>query len=83
LTACRGEVYDSKVRSEGDSDVSEEKIATLLLGAIMEMSDRAQALGGAGSIAGIAALHTLQTSLQKNRPRVLMALQKYAAEEAH
>lgn len=44
--------------------------AVLVLATIVEMSDHAQAQGGAGSIAGVAALHRLQTSIQKNRKRI-------------
>lgn len=44
--------------------------AIAILSAIMKMSDRAEALGGAHSLAGIAALNTLQKSLQKNGPRM-------------
>lgn len=51
-------------------------IALALLDAILEMSDRAEALGGARTIAGVAALNTLQKSLQKNKVRVQQALAK-------
>lgn len=44
--------------------------ALSILGAIMKMSDHAESLGGARSIAGVAALNTLQTSLQRNGPRM-------------
>jgi hypothetical protein len=49
-------------------------LALALLDSVLEMSDRVEALGGATSIAGIAALNTLQTSLQKNKGRVRSAL---------
>lgn len=44
--------------------------ALLALSAIMMMSDKAERLGGATSLAGVAALHAMQTSLQKNGPRL-------------
>jgi len=62
--------------------MSSERNARLILGAIMEMSDHAQKLGGATTIAGVAALHKMQTSIQKNRPRVIAMLQEEAAAEA-
>lgn len=46
-----------------------ERVARMMLRAVYQMSDRAEALGGATTIAGVAALHKLQTSLQKNRAR--------------
>jgi cell division protein ZapA (FtsZ GTPase activity inhibitor) len=57
------------------------KAALAILAAIMKMSDEAQALGGATSIAGVASLHKMQTSIQKNGPR-LAALAKTLYEEA-
>lgn len=51
-----------------------EKILIALLDALYQMSDRAEELGGATSISGVAALNTLQKSLQKNKPRVLKLL---------
>lgn len=50
----------------------EEANKTLLsiLATIMKMSDDAQALGGATSIAGVASLHKMQTSIQKNGLRL-------------
>lgn len=50
------------------------ELALALLDAIIELSDRAEAQGGAGSIAGVAALHTMQTSIQKNKARVRKAI---------
>ena len=44
--------------------------ALAILAAFMKMSDDAEALGGAWSIAGIASLHKMQTSIQKNGPRL-------------
>lgn len=41
-----------------------------ILDTIIAMSDRAEKLGGATSISGIAALHAMQTSIQKNKPRL-------------
>lgn len=49
-------------------------VAVALIDAILELSDRAEALGGATSIAGVAALHKMQTSIQKNKPRIRQAL---------
>lgn len=40
------------------------KIAIATVDAILQMSDRAERLGGAKSIAGVAALHQMQTSIQ-------------------
>lgn len=48
-----------------------EKKLLAILSAILEMSDAAQKLGGATSIAGVASLHKMQTSIQKNAPRIL------------
>jgi hypothetical protein len=48
---------------------SNERVARMMLRAVYQMSDHAEALGGAKTIAGVAALHKLQTSLQKNRAR--------------
>ena len=53
------------------------KAAFALLGVIMQMSDDAQKLGGATSIAGVASLHRLQTSLQKNGPRMAAICKAY------
>lgn len=57
--------------------MSEEKaalIALQLVDAIIQMSDHAQELGGATSIAGVAALHTMQKSIQKNKQRIINTL---------
>jgi hypothetical protein len=51
-----------------------EKILIALIDTFYQMSDRAEELGGATSISGVAALNTLQKSLQKNKPRVLKLL---------
>jgi hypothetical protein len=53
-----------------------QKIALLVMDAIIQMSDEAQKLGGATSIAGVASLHKMQTSIQKNRARIIKALGK-------
>jgi len=45
-------------------------IAIAMLDTIVEMSDRAEKLGGATSIAGVAELHKLQQSIQKNKFRM-------------
>lgn len=50
------------------------KIALLTIDAIIQMSDHAESLGGATSIAGVAALHKMQTSIQKNKGRIIKAL---------
>lgn len=50
------------------------KIALLTVDAIIQMSDRAESLGGATSISGVAALNTMQRSIQKNKARVIAAL---------
>lgn len=51
-----------------------EKILIALIDTFYQMSNRAEELGGATSISGVAALNTLQKSLQKNKPRVLKLL---------
>jgi hypothetical protein len=55
--------------------------ALAILATIMKMSDDAQALGGATSIAGVASLHKLQTSLQKNGPRMAALARTLEASE--
>jgi hypothetical protein len=50
------------------------KIAIEALIAIFEMSDRAESLGGAACISGVAALNSLQKSIQKNKTRFLQIL---------
>ncbi len=51
---------------------TEEANKTLLaiLATIMKMSDEAEALGGATSLAGVASLHKMQKSIQKNGHRL-------------
>ncbi len=51
------------------------EVAISVLAVIMKMSDEAKALGGATTIAGVASLHKMQTSIQKNG----VALAKVAA----
>ena len=53
-----------------------------ILGTIMMMSDEAQAKGGATCIAGVAALHRLQTSLQKSGPRLAKIAAAVLSREA-
>lgn len=55
-------------------DKVKERNAVLILAAILEMSDRAEKLGGASCISGVASLHAMQTSIQKNRKRVIELL---------
>lgn len=50
--------------------------AVAVLSAILQMSDAAEALGGAASIAGVASLHRMQTSIQKNGKRIGQLLAK-------
>lgn len=52
------------------------KTTLAILATIMKMSDDAQALGGATSISGIASLHKMQTSIQKNGPRLAQIVQQ-------
>lgn len=52
------------------------KTALLILDAIIQMSDRAEGLGGATCISGVAALNTMQRSIQKNKGRIVSALAK-------
>jgi hypothetical protein len=57
--------------------MSEQKagqIALLVIDAIIQMSDHAESLGGATNIHGVAALHKMQTSIQKNKQRLIKAL---------
>ena len=56
--------------------VSEEtgRKALAILTAIVKMSDEAEKLGGATSIAGVASLHKMQTSIQRNAKRIGEAL---------
>lgn len=41
-----------------------------ILGVILKMSDEAEALGGARCISGVASLHKMQSSIQKNAGRM-------------
>jgi hypothetical protein len=50
------------------------ELAIAMLDAIVELSDRAEAQGGATCIAGVAALHTMQTSIQKNKAMMRKAI---------
>ena len=50
------------------------KIALATVDAIIQMSDRAEEMGGATSIAGVAALNTMQKSIQKNKGRIIKVL---------
>lgn len=56
------------------------EIAIAMLDAIVQMSDRAEALGGATSISGVAALNTMQKSIQKNKLRMRHAIEKARKE---
>jgi hypothetical protein len=56
------------------SKLTAEQIALLCMDTIIQMSDHAESLGGATSIAGVAALHKMQQSIQKNKQRILAAL---------
>lgn len=56
--------------------------ALAVLATIMKMSDEAETLGGATSIAGVASLHKMQTSLQKNGPRFAALAQQLHAVAA-
>jgi hypothetical protein len=42
-----------------------------ILSAILQMSDHAEKLGGATCIAGVAALNTMQVSIQKNSKKIM------------
>lgn len=53
-----------------------------VFGVIMKMSDHAESLGGAKSIAGVAALHKMQTSIQKNGPRLAEIARALGVTEA-
>lgn len=50
--------------------------ALLLIDTIIRMSDEAEALGGATSIAGVASLHKMQRSIQKNKKRIAEVCKK-------
>ena len=51
--------------------------AVALLGAIMQMSDHAESLGGARSLARRAARHTQQNTQQNNGPRMAAFAQAF------
>jgi hypothetical protein len=55
-------------------------LAVAMLDAIVQMSDRAEALGGATSISGVAALNTMQKSIQRNKLRMRHAIEKARKE---
>lgn len=59
--------------TEGKMMNQQEALQALLaiLAVFMKMSDDAQALGGATSIAGVASLHKMQTVIQKNGRRLV------------
>lgn len=59
-----------------------EQTLLAVLATIMQMSDHAQKLGGATSIAGVAALHKMQVSIQKNGPRLAKIVQDIKAADA-
>ena len=46
------------------------------------MSDNAEKLGGATSIAGVASLNKMQNSIQKNKSRIHSAIAMYKDEAA-
>ena len=50
--------------------------ALAIIDAIVIMSDEAEKLGGATTIAGLASLHKMQTSIQKNKLRLRAAIKK-------
>lgn len=52
-----------------------------LLATVIEMSDHAKEQGGATSIAGVAALHRMQSSIQKNRTRMVDMMRRAAEAE--
>lgn len=55
--------------------------ALAILAAIMQMSDECEKLGGCVTLAGIASAHKMQTSIQKNGPR-LAKLAKHLLTDA-
>lgn len=57
-------------RLHGMTDIQLAQAALAVLSVTMQMSDRAQESGGATSISGVAALHTMQKSLQSNGVRL-------------
>jgi hypothetical protein len=52
-----------------------------ILSVILEMSDAAQKLGGATSIAGVASLHKMQTSIQKHSNQIMQIVREIQQEE--
>jgi len=54
-----------------------------IFGAIMKMSDDAEKLGGATSLAGVASLHKMQKSLQKNAVRMARIAEILLAPTLH
>lgn len=53
-----------------------EAVLFAILDSIIQISDRAEAAGGATSISGVATLHTMQKSIQSNKPRILQLLRE-------
>lgn len=51
-------------------------IALVLIDTIIQMSDEAEQAGGATSIVGISLLHKMQTSIQKNKKRIIQAIKQ-------
>jgi hypothetical protein len=56
--------------------------ALAVLSTIMQMSDHVEKCGGLKCMSGVAAAHKMQTSIQKNGPR-LAALAKKLAENGN
>lgn len=52
------------------------ELALALIDAILVMSDHAESLGGARSIAGVAALNKMQQSIQKNKKRIQQSIKE-------
>lgn len=50
--------------------------ALAVLSAIMQMSDHVEKCGGLKSLSGVAAAHKMQTSIQKNGPRLAVLAKK-------
>jgi hypothetical protein len=53
-----------------------EGMALAFVDAVLQLSDRAEALGGATSIAGVAALNTMQKSIQTNGKKIVKAIKE-------
>ena len=71
--------------SEHNELLNAAKAAAATIGAGYDWLDRVEAAGGATSISGIAACHSMLKSLRKNAPRVeasIMAPLRKAIEEA-